>query len=103
MTANVGKHRQRAGGDQRATDGQTVEAVREIDRVGGPYQHKDNENDEWQKRDGPQMRIGNQPANHQVRTEALEKRHHQVRGVLSFSLQQDQHHGDDKRNQRLQQ
>jgi hypothetical protein len=60
MAADVGKHRQRAGRDQRAADGQPVEAVGQVDRVAGADEHEDDEDDEGQKRNRPQMRMADQ-------------------------------------------
>ena len=56
VAADVGEHGQRAGGDDRAADGQTVEAVGEVHRVGGADNHQDDKDDEGKKGQRPQMR-----------------------------------------------
>ena len=43
VAADVGEHGERAGGDDGAADGEAVEAVGEVDGVGGAHQHKDDE------------------------------------------------------------
>ena len=67
VAADVGEHRQRTGGNQRAADGESVKPVRQVDGVGGAHQHEDHKDDERQKRERPQMRIDRPAKYHQVR------------------------------------
>ena len=64
VAADIGEHGQRAGGDDGAADGQTVEAVGQVHRVRRADQHKDDPNDKGQKRQEAQVRNRSGPACH---------------------------------------
>src|ERR1035437_8189192 len=56
VAADVGKHGERAGGDDCGADGQPVKAVGQINCVGRTDQHEYDKSDEGQKRQEAQMR-----------------------------------------------
>src|SRR5579859_3347435 len=67
VAADIGQHRKRARGDDRAADRQAVEAVREIHRIGRPDKNKKNKSQKGKKRQGPQVLRFHEGVNDQVR------------------------------------
>ena len=61
MAADIGEHGERAGGDDGAADGESVEAVGEVDGVLAPIDDENDESDERQKREQAQMRNAAEP------------------------------------------
>src|SRR5579875_4182448 len=57
MSADVSEHGQRAGGDHRAADGQSVQAVSEIHRVAGSDNNNGHKSDERQESYRPQIAV----------------------------------------------
>ena len=100
MPADVGQHGQGPGGDHGAADRQAVEAVGEVHGVARSHDHDHHENQERQEGQRPKSGV-QQAANHQVRTEVLEERHDQARGVQPVVLQGDQGEADRQSRQEL--
>ena len=86
VAADVGQHRQRAGGDHGAADGQAVQTVGQVHRVAGADNHQAHEGDEGQERQRREVAMM-QAADDQVRAEVLEERHDQAGGVQPVRLQ----------------
>src|SRR6185369_16499938 len=101
VPAYVGKNGQSASCDYGAPDSQTVEAVGQVHGIAGSHDHKSDEDDEWQERDRPQVRIVEQRLEHQVRTQRLDERNDQVRGVQATGLHRHQHNCYQDREQEL--
>ena len=57
VAADVGQHRQRAGGDDRATDRQPVQAIGEVHGIAGERDHQGNEDQEGQEGQRPKIRV----------------------------------------------
>ena len=85
VTADVGEHGQRGGGDDGAADGKAVEPVSEIDCVGGTHEHKDHENDKGQEDQKAEMRDGRNPMPLQIGAKVLKKRYREI-GRKHFEL-----------------
>ncbi len=85
VPADVGEHGQRAGGDDRAADGQPVEAVGEVHRVAGADNDDRDKEHERQKRQRRKIAVV-PAADHQVRAEMLEERHDQARRIQPVGL-----------------
>ena len=94
VAADIGKHRERRGGDDCAADGQAVQTIRQVHgiaRTDNDQRHKENERN---KRQDAEVRNCAQRMDEEVGAKALEERHHQVRGVHSLAAHGQQHHGN---------
>src|SRR5580692_3769848 len=101
VAADVGQHRERAGSDNRAADGQAVETVRQIDRIRRTDNHHTNKNQERKKRQGPQMRRIHQGMDDQVGVQTLEKRNHQLRRIGIMRNENEQRDTHDQADEHL--
>ena len=82
VSADVGEHGQRAGGDHGAANGETVKPIREVHRVAGPDDDENHKSDERQESQRPQMRDAASRLRDKVRPKILEERNDQMRGVI---------------------
>src|SRR5579859_796132 len=95
VAADIGQHRERARGDDRAADRQAVETVRQIHRIGRSHDNQTNESQKRQKRQGPQVLRFHEGVNNQVRVQTFEERNHQlsrVGKVRNKNEQRNSHH-----------
>ena len=56
ITADVGKHGERAGSNDRAADGKAIQSVGEIDGIRRADDHNADEYKKWNKSQWPEMR-----------------------------------------------
>ena len=81
VAADIGEHGERAGGDDGAADGESVEAVGEVDGVRGAHQNEDDERDEGHKGQQAEMRQGAGPeVPLQVGMTGFDERNAELRG-----------------------
>src|SRR5216684_4103694 len=78
VSADVGQHRQRSGGDDRASDGQSVEPVGEIHGVARSDDHQHHKQDKGGKSQPPERGAAAQRLNDQIGAELLHERNEQV-------------------------
>src|SRR5579864_8241353 len=102
MTADVGEHGKRSGGNDRAANGQPVQAVSQVHCITCPYNHQHHKNDERKKRDRPQTGIMHEAINYQVGMELFQKWYNQLCGIHAAILHGNQRHGDESASQNLQ-
>src|SRR5262249_34049601 len=86
VSAHVSKNRQSGGGYDSAAYRQSIQSIRQIDRVARANDHQNNKKDERQKSDDPKVRGVQQRFNGKVRSKPFYERHHQVRGILTGRL-----------------
>ncbi len=73
VAAHVGQHGQRARGNDRATDGQSIQSIGQIHCIAGADDHQDDEENKRQKRQHAQVRNRPQRVDGQIRPEALDE------------------------------
>ena len=101
VSAEICEDGERAGGNDRAANGQSVKPVCEIYGIAGANQHQHYKEHKWCEGERPQMRIMAEAVNHQVWPELLGKRDHKMRGVLARGGESDQSNGDASGDQEL--
>jgi hypothetical protein len=75
MTTDVGEHRECAGGNYGAANGQAVEAVGKVHGIARADNDEHDKKHKGQKGQGPQVRIRGPFLNDKIRPELLEKWH----------------------------
>ena len=101
VAADVGKHGKSPRRNDRATNGEAVEAIGEIHGIRGTNNHQADKDEKWKKRHGPPIRSLHQGVNHEVGVNSLGKRNHQLRRVNVTRQQHEQRTADDQTDQNL--
>ena len=94
-------HRGRSNDHQ--TNGETVEAIGEVDGICGANQNQDHEDVEGGEDEGKSPGIASQGMNQEVWPEALEEGHVHGCRVVAFRIEQKQYEANDRRDEDLKQ